>query len=80
MSLMSSKAPLKSPHTDSEHHRNATPPHVRMKNTSIVRSTSRVRSETLMVACSATENGACGIADAAISAKGAQCCGKCTLQ
>lgn len=56
------------------------PPQVRMKNTSSVRSTSRVRSETPIVACSAMENGACGIAEAAINANGAQCCGKYTLQ
>lgn len=46
-----------------------------MKNTSSVRSTSRVRSDTPIMACSAIENGACGSADAAISANGAQCCG-----
>jgi hypothetical protein len=53
----------------------SSPPQVRMKNTSRVRSVSRVRSETPIMLCSAMEKGACGTADAAISAKGAQCCG-----
>jgi hypothetical protein len=51
------------------------PPQVRMKNTSRVRSVSRVRSDTPIMLCSAMEKGAWGIADAAMSANGAQCRG-----
>ncbi len=56
------------------------PPQVRMKKTSRVRSMSRVRWLTPMVACSAIEKGACGSADAAISPSGCQCVGKCNLR